>query len=637
MPPPTTWPPGSTVPPGPATVPADGNQAHPSPLHPVRGGRTARRMDVAVPWLLAAGTFALRLATAATGPTDWDSAQYAAATGHFDVTHGQPQPPGYWLYVVTGRWVQRVTGLGTVHSLVVVAALASAAAVGLTAVAGRDLGGRWTGAAAGLLVATSPFAWFSGSIVATYSFDMVTCALLIILAWRARPGSRHGLWAVVALGLLGGFRQSDLEAFALVALVAVVASTRTWARLGATVLAGLASIGVWLVPMSLQQPGGFEAWLRATHAEAVGAAQSTSILDHAPGGPTNLGTFAAYTVIALGPLALCSAAAIVVLAIRNIRAASRGAGPGVRASGGTLAVPVPTGPGDRIDGGTDATVWRRPWYQSRAAVLGAAMLPPMALTALVEFAKGGYLLAYLPAAVIALLLPLAAVTRRARKRRSGGRHAGHRPARSPAWTVVASLAVVLVAALGMQRFLGGSGVLPARFLRPTTGGLWLQQARYQAPYADTRTAIAAADGEDAGLAGLAGLVDPRRDVIVLDTVDGGDTIFRNAGWVLPSVPIALIQPGGVLYRELHGALYYASGRTVAAGPGGSVYLVASPALPGLDSLVVQGAAIPVAAPHPIGGYRLWRVLPGTTLLGVDLVQTAGTRPLGRGIPLGGGQ
>src|SRR5271165_1449611 len=144
-------------------------------------------------WAVGLATLVLRLATAANGPTDWDSAQYAAAVGHFDVTHGQPQPPGYWLYVVTGRFVHQVAGVSTIHSLVVVAALASAIASGLTVVAGRDLGGWWVGVAAGVVVATCPFAWFSGSIVATYSFDMMACTLLIILAWRAHPGSWHGV------------------------------------------------------------------------------------------------------------------------------------------------------------------------------------------------------------------------------------------------------------------------------------------------------------------------------------------------------------------------------------------------------------------------------------------------------------
>src|ERR1700722_1624321 len=156
--------------------------------------RAARRSHgSAVPWVVALVTLVLRLLTAATGPTDWDSAQYAAAVGHFDVTHGRPQPPGYWLYVVSGRLIHQVSGLGTIHSLVLVAALASAAAAGLTALAGRELGGAWVGLASGLVVATSPFAWFSGSTVATYSFDMVGCSLLIILAWRGRPGRWRGV------------------------------------------------------------------------------------------------------------------------------------------------------------------------------------------------------------------------------------------------------------------------------------------------------------------------------------------------------------------------------------------------------------------------------------------------------------
>ena len=92
-----------------------------------------------------------------------------------------------------------------------------------------------------------------------------------------------------------------------------------------------------------------------------------------------------------------------------------------------------------------------------------------------------------------------------------------------------------------------------------------------------------------------------------------------------------IGPGAVIYNELHGALYYASGRTTAVGPGGSVLLVASPALPGLASLTAQGYALPVTTPQPIGGYRVWRVSPGVTLLGVRIVQRAGPRPLGRGI------
>jgi hypothetical protein len=572
-----------------------------------------------MPWIVAAVTLALRLLTAATGPTDWDSAQYAAAVGHFDVTHGQPQPPGYWLYVMAGRLIHQVSGLGTIHSLVLVSAATSAAAAGLTAVAGRDLGGPWVGLAAGLVVATCPFAWFNGSIVATYSFDMVGCSLLVILAWRARPGSWHGVAAVVALGVLAGFRQSMVQSFAILALIPVAASTRRWGRLGLTIGAGAAAVAVWLIPMSLSQAGGFGAWLRATRIEATGAAQATSVLDHAAGGGTNLGTFAAFTTVALAPLAVVALLAGVALGFRRLVRRTEGSGVGVDEPAAAGDRPAPGG-GGRGDGRDGPAGWRRPWYQARTTILGAAIVPPVLLVALVQFAKGGYLLAYLPAAVIALLLPLGALNRRSPQRGRSSRVA----------LAVTSLAVAVVVALGAQRFLAGDGVLPERDVA-SSAALWLEQPRYQAPYTDTRPAIRDADAVDAALEALGPSVDPGRDVVVFDTVDGGQNIYRNAGWALPGDRISLIQPGRVVYNQLHGALYYSSTTTVDVGPSGSVILVAAPSLPGLASLTARIIVLPVTTAPPIGGYRVWRVLPGTTILGVRVVSTSGPRPLGTGI------
>jgi 4-amino-4-deoxy-L-arabinose transferase-like glycosyltransferase len=559
-----------------------------------------------MPAAVAVVTLVLRLVVGATGPTDWDSAQYAAAVGHFDVTHGEPQPPGYWLYVQSGRWLHQVFGLGTIHSLVLVAALASALAAGLTAWAGRDLGGRWVGLAAGLVIAASPFAWFSGSIVATYSFDMVAASLLIILAWRARPGSWHGVAAVVALGFLAGFRPSMGQELALLALIPVVGSTRTWGRLVVTLTAGAASVGLWLVPLAIEQPGGVSTWIQATRIETIGAERSTSVLDHAAGGPGNLGTFAAYTVLALGPLALLTLVAVLALVVRRGVARHRG-GPDRRPSVGR-AGPGWDGPG------------RRPWYQWRAAILTAAIVPPMLVVSLIEFAKGGYLLAYLPGAVIALLLPLGALNRRSAR---SGRGAS-------LWLALTSVGIVLVVALGAQRFISGDGVLPARFLE-SSGWLWLDQSRYQAPYTDTRSAIRTADATDAALRALTPLLRSRTDVVLFDAVDGGPDIYRNAGWEQPDVRIAMVAPGQVAYNQLHGALYYASGDTVPVRPGGTVLLVASPALPGLSGLIATGQAQAVRTPLPITGFQVWRILPGTSILGVRTVTSTVPPDLGTGI------
>ncbi len=531
---------------------------------------SGRPAEAVMPLAIAAVTLVLRLLTAAVGPTDWDSAQYASAINHYDVTQGQPQPPGYWLYVASGRFLHEIVGMGAIAGLVLVAALASAAAAGMTAVAGKDLGGWWIGLAAGAVVATSPFAWFSGSTVSTYSFDMLACSSLMVLAWRARPGSWHGLGAVVAFGLLAGFRQSIVQSFALLTLIAVIGSTRRLGRLAITLLAGAAAVAIWLVPMALEQPGGIAAWTRATWQEATGAARITSVLDHAPGGATNLGTVTGYTVVALAPLALLSLAAGVALLVRRLAR-----GPAER-SPDPMAAP-------RVVGGNFRVLprWTRPWYQGRVAVLGAAIVPPVLIVSLVQFAKGGYLLAYLPAATIALLLPLGALVG-ALGRRPGRSYRMSRP-----WMVISSLAVVAVVALGAQRFLAGGGVLPDQWVR-SAGPVWLVQPRYQAPYLDTRAAIRSADSIDAALAAMAATVDAGRDVVVFDNLDGGQNLYRDAGWALPGSHIALIGPGAIVYNELHGSLYYASGRAVAVGPGGSALLVAPPALPGLDQLAARG-------------------------------------------------
>ncbi len=581
----------------------------------------------------------------------------ASAVGRFDVTHGRPQPPGYFLYVVAGRLVH-ATGTGTVASLVLVSAVASAAAVGLTVVAGRDLGGRWVGLAAGLLVATCPFAWFNGSIVATYSFDLLAAPLLIILAWRARPHSWHGAAALVSLGVLAGFRQSSLQAFALLAAIAVVASVRRIREGIVAVAAGAVAVAAWFVPMVLAQPGGVTAWARATRTETVGAIRATSILDHAAGGATNLGTAAAYTTLALAPLVLLALVSAGLLAIRalvrlvrgatgsrgvvtpdrDVRAHSPGASsirvpgtaPDAGAGGGARATDVPAAAGVRRPGTAPGTgpAWSRPWYQSRTAVLVAAVVPPLAIVTLVQFAKGGYLLAYLPGAVIALLLVPAALL---------GDRVGRRGSRTPprsagarVWLVVASLAVIAVGGLGVVRFLYGTGVLPGA---PSMGshGPWLTQARYQAPYADTRAAIRSADAVDGALAGIAPEVRPGRDVVVIDSVDGGSAFYRNAGWELPLDRVAFVEPGTAIYNERFGSLFYTSAQTVPVGVGGTVLLIAPPDLPGLARLAGRVQAVRVTRDGRIGDYLVWRVSPGASILGVRVVAEPGRRPLGAGI------
>lgn len=562
------------------------------------GSQPVRRMVLPsfgmLGWSVGIGlaTLLTRLVFAASGPTDWDAVQYVVGSSRFDVLHGAPQPPGYWLYVAGGHALHVATGLSATSSLVVLAALASAAAAALTCAAGTEFGGRWTGMASGVLVASAPVSWFAGSTVSSYGFDALVAAALVLLARRARPGGVHGYVAAAVYGLGAGFRPTILELFLPLVLIPVVASTRTVRQAVAVVGVALAGVAVWFAPTIALQPGGLSAWLHATRVEAAGAAGASSIFSTGAGGVTNLGTFASWTLLTLGPAVVIGLVAWSALAL---------AGTATRRSVGDVTVRIWSRPGRA-----------QPWYQHPGVVLAAAVLPPVAVVTLVQFAKGGYLLSYLPAATIGVLMPAARLV-----------HHRRAPLRRAA-LLVGSGAVVLACAWNVERFTEAPGILPASVV---TGhpGWWISQARYQAPYADTASAIAAADRADRALTGLGRRVDPRTDVLVVAGMGTGADLFRNVGFALPDVRVSLVSPSPpvVLYTELHGLLYYRRGSVVAVAPGGHAWILTAPSAPDLS-----GRARPFGTE---AGFRLWRVSPGAVVLGVRVVAVAGARPLGGGI------
>jgi len=395
---------------------------------------------------------------------------------------------------------------------------------------------------------------------------------------------------------------------------------------GSVLLAFAAAVAAWFVPMALTQPGGVSAWVRATHLETLGAIRATSILDHASGGATNLGTVAAFTTVALAPVAALALVSACALGVRALARTARRATVDQPPTDTRVHSPGAAGAAAVAGGAT----WGRPWYQSRTAVLTAAIVPPLAIVTFVEFAKGGYLLAYLPGAVIALLLVPAALVG------SPSAGVGRTDGRSPrsvtarATLVVVTLAVAAIGVVGAQRFLAGAGVLPST-VSASVPGLWVTQARYQAPYPDTRAAIRSADALDVGLAALGPLVRSGRDVVVIDSIDGGANFYRNAGWALPLHRVTLVEPGVAIYNEHLGSLYYTSSPTIQVGPGGAAYLIAPPSLPGLAQLTAQGRAVQVPLARPIGDYLVWRVSPGARVLGVRVVVEPGPRPLGSGL------
>jgi hypothetical protein len=448
-----------------------------SRLHraPIRGWSSGTKTWLRSPTLgislvIGLATFILRLSYAASKPTDPNGLSLVRGSLHFDVSRGNPVAPGSWLYVAAGHAIHVVSGLSSVSSLVLLAALASAGAAGLTCVAGTALGGRWIGIAAGGLVASAPVSWFAGSVVSTYSFDAFLAALLVILARRARPYRAHGVAAVFALGLGAGFQLSVVAFFIVLAAIAVMASVRTVGQLLSVAAAAVGSVAIWFVPMIVIQPGGLHAWFHALHVQISTASHTSSVFAASSSGVvTNIGTFGGWSLVSLGPTLAVAVVAVVVLAVARLVTGHRG---------GNVALRIWSSTSEQREA-VDL-----PRYQTTGAVLGAALIPPIAVVTLGRFSGGGAVLGYLVPATVLLLLPVARLLHH--------RNWGLR--RTTA--VVASLLLVGAVAVNVQRFVAAPGILPTSVIRQHPS-LWISQTRYQAPYAETAAAIRAADRRSA--------------------------------------------------------------------------------------------------------------------------------------------
>jgi hypothetical protein len=373
----------------------------------------------------------------------------------------------------------------------------------------------------------------------------------------------------------------------------VVASVRTVGQLLAMVAGALGSVAVWFVPMVVIQPGGLHAWLHAERAQLSAAHLASLLSVSSTGAVTNLATAGAWALVTVGPAVVVGVLAVLVVA---------GARVVTRRPGGDVSL--------RIWSTVTASHQRdRPWYQGAGVLLIVAAVPPVALVTVGHFAGGGDVLGFLVPVTILALLPVARVLHHRSRGLAG------------AVAVVASVIVAGAVVVNVQRFVAGAGILPAGATRHH-GGLWIAQARYQAPYADTAAAIQAADRRDRQLRGLGALVDPATDVVACVS-PGADAVFRTIDEELPDLRVALVHP----YADIEegGLLYGHQGATLAVGPGGHALFVVAPPAPVLATVASYGLA--VRTPTVVDGLEVWRVAPGATLFGVTVTAVPGPRPL----------
>ncbi len=233
----------------------------------------------------------------------WDSVLYTRAIEHFDVTRGQPQPPGHIFYVGTVWLVHQFISdpnAALVWVSVFFAAAASAALYWL----GRSVFGREVGLIAALLLATSLSFWAYSEVAYPYTllaFLSIVTAGVIYRTWDGNQA--YVLPAGLLLGIASGFRQ-DLLPFLFPLLLVGLYRKPAWRIAGALALLA-AGVLAWYVPSALLS-GGFTAYQQASSAQSDYLLRFSSVLG---GGLGALGanlralwTFLAWALAAALPL-----------------------------------------------------------------------------------------------------------------------------------------------------------------------------------------------------------------------------------------------------------------------------------------------------------------------------------------------
>ena len=281
----------------------------------------------------------------------------ALALRHFDVQLDRPHPPGYPLVVATAHSLAW-TG-GPLQAYLAFDLLMSAAALVSTFFLAREMFGDRAGQTAALLLLASPLFLYYASIVSVYPAELFFAPLVMILVVRTarRSDERSAIALAPVLAVGAGFRPTMLVLLLPVCVIAVVLGRPPlWvSAAGVTIAVGI--VAAWAIPMLLKS-GGISGYARASNLYDR-AARGTSLLW---GASLERALYnAVQTFIAT---ILAAAAPLLLLAVGAARHRLR--------------------VNDRVE-----------WL-----LIGAWVVPYLAVYALVHFGKPGYALACLPALAV---------------------------------------------------------------------------------------------------------------------------------------------------------------------------------------------------------------------------------------------
>lgn len=118
---------------------------------------------------------------------EWDSASYAEAFQNFNIAQGQPQPPGYILFVALGKLVNYIFNDPNT-SMVFLSVVFSILTSVLIYFFVKQMFSRRIALITSILLIFNPLFWFYGEIASIYIFEAFFAVLIAYLSYNVLKG-----------------------------------------------------------------------------------------------------------------------------------------------------------------------------------------------------------------------------------------------------------------------------------------------------------------------------------------------------------------------------------------------------------------------------------------------------------------
>ena len=146
--------------------------------------------NLSTPFILALAVIATRLPFVSRYLFNIDSVQFALATGKFDIALHQPHPPGYFLYVMMGRFVLMFTKDENTAFVTISIVFSALTVIGIYYLA-KELFDKESAVAAAAIAITSPIFWLHGEIALSYVPEAFMSVFFAYICLRISKGNNR--------------------------------------------------------------------------------------------------------------------------------------------------------------------------------------------------------------------------------------------------------------------------------------------------------------------------------------------------------------------------------------------------------------------------------------------------------------